>query len=292
MLPRELIKSVKHLEIVARRAVNDQLAGRYHSSFKGQGIDFADVREYQPGDDIRVIDWKVSARMDDLFVKQFQEEREMTVVLLVDISGSQNFGTKDKLKRETAAEIAALIAFSAIKNNDRVGLLTFSDRVDKYIKPKKGRKHVLRVITEILTPGETGRKTNIETALHYLSRVLSKRAVVFVISDYMDEGFSTALRIANRRHEIIPVIVSDPMEFVLPNMGLVNFEDPETGERVLIDTSSRKTRDRFETMMAKRKLDVEKMFQRNKIDAIHVSTNTDYVQSLMRYFKRRSRRNT
>ena len=291
MLPRELIKSVKHLEIVARRAVNDQLAGRYHSSFKGQGIDFADVREYQPGDDIRVIDWKVSARMDDLYVKQFQEEREMTVVLLVDISGSQHFGTKDKLKQETAAEIAALIAFSAIKNNDRVGLLTFSDRVEKYLKPKKGRKHVLRVITEILTPGESGRKTDIETALHYLSRVLSKRAVVFVISDFMDDGFSTALRIANRRHEIIPVIVSDPMEFVLPNMGLVNFEDPETGERILIDTSSRKTRDRFETMMAKRKLDVEKMFQRNKIDAIHVSTNTDYVQSLMRYFKRRSRRN-
>lgn len=291
MLPRELIKSVKHLEIVARRAVNDQLAGRYHSSFKGQGIDFADVREYQPGDDIRVIDWKVSARSNELHVKQFQEEREMTVVLMVDISGSQSFGTKDKLKQETAAEIAALIAFSAIKNNDRVGLLTFSDRVEKYIKPKKGRKHVLRVITEILTPGEKGRKTNIETALHYLSRVLSKRAVVFVISDYMDEGFSTALRIANRRHEIIPVIVSDPMEFVLPNMGLVNFEDPETGERVLIDTSSQKTRDRFETMMAKRKLDVEKMFQRNKIDAIHVSTNTDYVQSLMRYFKRRSRRN-
>lgn len=291
MLPRELIKSVKHLEIIARRAVNDQLAGRYHSSFKGQGIDFADVREYQPGDDIRVIDWKVSARLDDLYVKQFQEEREMTVVLLVDMSGSQSFGTQEKLKQETAAEIAALIAFSAIKNNDRVGLLTFTDRVEKYIKPKKGRKHVLRVITEILTPGERSKQTNIESALHYLTRVLSKRAVVFVISDFMDEGFSTALRIANRRHEIVPIIVSDPMEYILPNIGLVNFEDPETGERVLIDTSSRKTRNRYETMMAKRTLDIEKMFKRNKIDTIRVETNTDYVQPLMRYFKRRTRRN-
>lgn len=292
MLPRELIKSVKHLEIVARRAVNDQLAGRYHSSFKGQGIDFADVREYQIGDDVRAIDWKVSARTDELYIKQFQEEREMTVVLLVDISGSQQFGTQQKFKNETAAEIAALIAFSAIKNSDRVGLLTFSEQVEKYIPPKKGRKHVLRVITEILQPTQVGQKTDISVALHYLTKVLSKRAIVFVISDFMDRDFSTALRIANRRHEIIPVFVSDPMEYQLPNLGLIHVEDPESGERLLIDSSSKKVRATYETIMAKRKLDIEKMFQRNKMDMINVQTSTDYVAPLVRYFKRRSRRNS
>ncbi len=290
MLPKELLKAVRRLEIVARRAVNDQLAGQYHSVFKGRGMDFSDVREYQPGDDVRVIDWKVSARMDDLFVKQFVEERELTVILLVDASGSQTFGSRSRRKQETAAELAALLAFSAIKNNDRVGLLTFTDDVEKFVPPKKGRKHVLRVISEILSVDPKSRGTNIESALQHLSRIVRKRAVVFLISDFMDDGYEKALSIASKRHEIIPCVLSDPMEETLPNMGLVTFEDPETGRMLTVDTTSARVRDGYDRAMRRKRKEREKMFRRMRIEPISLRTGERYIEPLLKYFKHRARR--
>ncbi|QDG54110.1 DUF58 domain-containing protein [Persicimonas caeni] len=290
MLRKELIKAVKHLELVARRAVNDQLAGQYQSVFKGRGMDFTDVREYQPGDDIRVIDWNVSARMNDLYIKQFVEERELTVLLLVDASGSQTFGTYNRRKQETAAELAALIAFSAIKNNDRVGLITFTDQIEAFIPPKKGRKHVLRVITEILdfTPERSG--TDIPAALEYLSRITSKRALTFVISDFQDTDFETSLSIANRRHEIIPLVLEDPMETELPDMGLVPFEDPETGEIFTVDTSSKRVRSEFRSEALRRKKQLVRTFRKHKVDHIPIRTDASHIEPLVQYFRTRSKR--
>ncbi|MFW5968980.1 MAG: DUF58 domain-containing protein [Persicimonas sp.] len=290
MLRRELIKAVKHLEIVARRAVDDQLAGQYQSVFKGKGIDFTDVREYQPGDDIRVIDWNVSARTSELHVKQFVEERELTVLLMVDASGSQSFGTVNRRKRETAAEMAALIAFSAITNNDRVGLMSFTDQVEQFIPPRKGRKHVLRVITEILEAQPEQRGTDIAGALEYLSRITSKRTLTFLISDFQDTDFETSLSIANRRHEIIPLVLEDPMESDLPNMGLVPFEDPETGRVVTVDTSSKRARQEFRAIARKRKDELVTTFRRHNIDHIPIRTDADHIAALVGYFRNRSKR--
>ena len=290
MLPKDLIKAVRRLEIIARRAVNDQLAGQYQSVFKGRGMDFSDVREYQPGDDVRVIDWKVSARMDDLYVKQFVEERELTVILLVDASGSQTFGSRSRRKQETAAELAALLAFSAIKNNDRVGLITFTDRIEKFVPAKKGRKHVLRVITEILSVEPEGSGTDIAAALGYLTRVIRKRAVVFVISDFMDHGYETALNIASRRHEIIPCVISDAMEETLPNMGLVTFEDPETGRVLTVDTTSAAVRDAYEGAMSRKRKERDRMFRRMRIEPITLRTGERYIEPLLNYFRLRARR--
>ncbi len=290
MLRKELIQAVKHLELVARRAVNDQLAGQYQSVFKGRGMDFTDVREYQPGDDIRVIDWNVSARMNDLYIKQFVEERELTVLLLVDASGSQTFGTYNRRKQETAAELAALIAFSAIKNNDRVGLITFTDQVETFIPPKKGRKHVLRVITEILDFTPERRGTDLPGALEYLSRLTSKRALTFVISDFQDTDFETSLSIANRRHEIIPLVIEDPMETELPNMGLVPFEDPETGDIFMVDTSSRQVRREFRNIAQRRRDALVRTFHKHKIDHISIRTDKSHIEPLVQYFRTRSKR--
>jgi uncharacterized protein (DUF58 family) len=290
MLPKELIKKVKRLEIIARRAVNDQLAGQYHSVFKGRGMDFSDVREYQPGDDVRVIDWNVSARTNDLHVKQFVEERELTVILLVDTSGSQTFGSHARRKQETAAELAALLAFSAIKNNDRVGLISFTDRIEKFVPPKKGRKHVLRVITEILSTAPEGHETDIEGAIEYLSRIVRKRAVVFIVSDFMDDGYTKALDIASRRHEIIPCVISDPMEETLPAMGLVDFEDPETGQIVTVDTSSPSVRAAYDRAMSRRRKERDKTFRRMRMEPLSVRTGESYIGPLVNYFKLRAKR--
>lgn len=290
MLRKELIKAVKHLELVARRAVNDQLAGQYQSVFKGRGMDFTDVREYQPGDDIRVIDWNVSARMNDLYIKQFVEERELTVLLLVDASGSQTFGTHNRRKQETAAELAALIAFSAISNNDRVGLITFTDQIETFIPPKKGRKHVLRVITEILDFTPERRGTDLPGALEYLSRITSKSALTFVISDFQDTDFETSLSIANRRHEIIPLVLEDPMETELPDMGLVPFEDPETGDIVMVDTSSKQVRREFRRTAERQKEQLVRTFQKHKIDHIPIRTDASHIKPLVQYFRTRSKR--
>ncbi len=290
MLPKEIASAVRRLEIIARRAVNDQLAGQYQSVFKGRGMDFVDVREYQPGDDIRVIDWNVSARMDSLFVKQFVEERELTVFLLVDASGSQLFGTQNQRKREAAAELAALIAFSAIKNNDRVGLITFTDQVETFIPPKKGRKHVLRVITKILSQEVEAKGTKLDVALEHLSRLTRKKAVVFLISDFLDSGFEKPLDIANRRHELIPVVVTDPLEERVPNVGLVHLEDPETGRTLTIDTTSKRVRGAFEKAAAEQRARREQIFRRLKIDFVNVRTDEDHIAPLIKYFRSRTRR--
>ena len=290
MLPKDLIKAVRRLEIVARRAVNDQLAGQYHSVFKGRGMDFADVREYQPGDDVRVIDWNVSARMNELYVKQFVEERELTVILLVDASGSQSFGSRQRRKQQTAAELGALLAFTAIKNNDRVGLISFTDTIEKFVPPKKGRKHVLRVISEILGTEPAQRGTDIAGAIQYLTRIVRKRAVVFLISDFIDSGYETALNIASRRHEIIPCCISDAMEETLPNMGLVDFEDPETGEIVTIDTTSPAVRAAYDRAMSRRRTERDRMFRRLRIEPITVRTGERYIEPLINYFRLRAKR--
>ncbi len=290
MLPKEIIKAVKHLEIIARRAVNDQLAGQYQSVFKGRGMDFVDVRAYQPGDDIRVIDWNVSARMDDLYIKQFVEERELTVFLLVDASGSQLFGTQSKRKQECAAELAALIAFSAISNNDRVGLISFTEEVETFVPPKKGRKHVLRVITEILEQSATGRGTDIAGALEFLSKITRKKAVVFLISDFQDAGYEKALNIASRRHELVPIFLVDPMEEKLPNMGIVEMEDPESGELLTVDTTSARVRQAFEEAAASQREERLKAFRRRKIDHVMVRTEEDYIAPLIKYFRLRAKR--
>lgn len=288
MLPSELSKAVRHLEIVARRAVNDHLAGNYHSVFKGRGMDFQDVRAYQPGDDIRTIDWNVSARTDELHVKQFVEERELTVFLLIDVSGSQRFGTKNRRKQETAAQLAALTAFSAIKNNDRVGLIIFTDKVETFIPPRKGRKHVLRVIKEILAPDIKDRKTSIAAALEYLARVSNQRSVTFLISDFLDTDYEQALKIAHRRHEIIPLVLVDPMESRLPDLGIVHFEDPETGQIVAVDTSSRAVREAYSAHMARVRRDRDRLFKKLEIDALEIDTGEDHIDPIVRYFRRRA----
>ena len=287
---RELIKKVRKLEIVTRRIVNDQLAGSYHSVFKGRGMDFDEVRPYQPGDEIRLIDWNVSARMDEIFVKRFVEERELTVFILVDASASQRFGTRTKTKQEAAAELAAMLAFSAIKNNDRVGLIIFTDEVELFVPPKKGRKHVLRVISQILEFQPSGRGTRVGPAIDYFARVCKRRSVAFLLSDFQDTDYRQSLAVVSRRHDIVPIILIDPAEEALPAMGTASVEDPETGEVLLIDTMSRAGRRRYERLAVDLRERRERMFRQLKIDAIHVDTDKSYIEPLMGYFKLRSKR--
>ena len=290
MLRKELLKAVKHLEIIARRAVNDSLAGQYESVFKGRGMDFTGVREYQPGDDIRVIDWNVSARTNELHVKQFIEERELTVYLLVDASGSQSFGTQNRRKRETAAELAALLAFSAIENNDRVGLMMFTDEVESHLPPQKGRKHVLRVISEILDFEPERRGTDLSGALQHLARMTKKRAVVFVLSDFLETDFERSLNIVHQRHEVLPIVLSDPLERRLPKMGVVFYEDPETGRVIEVDTLNEQTRKAYRETMAERRQQRQRLFRKHRIDALEVSTDENHIEPLIEYFDRRAKR--
>ncbi len=224
MLAKDLIKRIRKLEISTRKVVSDMLAGQYHSVFKGRGMAFAEVRQYQPGDEIRIIDWNVTARMNDAYVKVFQEERELTVMLVVDISASEDFGSRNRSKAEVAVEVAAQIAFSAIANNDRVGLILFSDRIEKVIPPKKGRKHVLRVISDILSVKPLGRGTDLNVGLNYVSRLSKRKAVTFLISDFLAEQFETILRIVGRKHDLVPVVIADPLEEAFPKLGLVEME--------------------------------------------------------------------
>lgn len=290
MLRKELLKAVKHLEILARRAVDDTLAGQYESVFKGRGMDFTGVREYQPGDDIRVIDWNVSARTNELHVKQFVEERERTVFLLVDASGSQSFGTHNRRKRKTAAELAALVAFSAIENNDRVGLMMFTDEVESTVPPGKGRKHVLRVITEILDFDPVGRGTDVAGALDQLGRITNNRAVVFLLSDFLEPDFERSLNLVHQRHEVVPIVLSDPLERELPRMGVVHYEDPETGEAWEVDTLDGRVREAYRERMARLRSERDEIFRRHDIDALEISTDEDHIEPLIAYFDRRSRR--
>lgn len=290
MIPSEVMAQIQRIQIRTRRVVNEILAGQYESVFKGQGMEFKEVREYVPGDDVRLIDWNVTARTGHPQVKVMAEEREMTVMLMVDASGSGRFGSVSRFKNELAAELCAVLAFSAIKNNDKVGLIIFTDTVELYIPPQKGRKHVLRVIREVLYFEPTGRKTDIPAALHYLNNVIRRKAVVFLVSDYMAEGYETALRIANRRHDLIAVDVSDPREETLPNVGLVAVRDAETGRETLVDTAVPSVRAAYEKTARERAAQRDEIFKRTKVDAMHVRTDGSYVDELYRFFRMRERR--
>jgi uncharacterized protein (DUF58 family) len=290
MIPREILKEVRRIEISTRGLVNEVFSGEYHSVFKGRGMSFAEVREYQYGDDIRSIDWNVTARTGSPFVKVFEEERELTVMLLVDVSASGDFGTKQRMKAEVAVEICALLAFSAIKNNDKVGLIIFSDHVEKFVPPRKGRRHVLRVLRELLYHRPVGRGTDIAGALEYLTHVQRKRAVTFLVSDFRDEGFDKALAVAGRRHDLVAVRLGDAREQELPALGLLELEDPESGERVVVNTSSKAFRSAFRTVNAARRGTLDRMLRRSKVDVIDIATGEPWVKPLMRFFQGRMRR--
>ncbi len=287
---REILKKIRRLELRTRRLVDSMFAGSYHSVFKGRGMNFEEVREYNPGDEIRSIDWNVTARMNAPFVKKFTEERELTVMLVVDVSGSEDFGSVNSSKRELAAEVASILAFSAIQNNDKVGLLLFSDEVELFIHPKKGRMHTLRLIREMLYFQPRRRGTNLAAALEYLNKVVTRRAVVFLISDFLDEGYARPLAVAARRHDLVAIPVVDPGEEDLPDVGLVTFEDPETGEQIEINTSSRALRGAYLALEEKRKRGIEQELRKLGIDMIPLRTNEDYLRVLRAFFDRREQR--
>jgi len=286
----EVLRKIRALEIKTKGLVQTVFAGDYHSVFKGRGMNFEDVREYQPGDEIRAIDWNVTARLGTAFVKKFTEERELTVVLVVDVSASGNFGSVSQSKRELAAEVACLLAFSAIRNNDKVGLLLFSDRVELFIPPKKGRSHTLRIIREILFFEPAGRGTTPALALDYLNKVVTRRAVVFFISDFQTDDFSRELSVSGRRHDFIAVHVQDQREETLPNVGIITLEDAETGEQLEINTADRTTRARFSALAETRRAELNRTLRRNSIDAISLRTGEDYLPALRSFFKQRERR--
>ncbi len=290
MIPKELLKKIRLIDIKTRKSVNDIFAGEYHSVFKGRGMEFSEVREYQFGDDIRSIDWNVTARMGSPYVKIFEEERELTVMLLVDVSSSGEFGTSNQLKREIALEICALLAFSADRNNDKVGLLMFTDRVERFIPPKKGKSHVLRILREILVFKPKQRKTDLNEALNYLNRVLNRKAIVFLASDFIDEGFEKPLAIAARKHDLIPIVVTDPREENMPSMGLVELEDAETGEIILVDTSDFFLQKEFTERVSESDVKRKKTFSSVGLDAIEVYTDKPYIEALERFFNKRSLR--
>jgi len=290
MIPQEVMQKIRRIQIRTSHMANDILAGQYESVFKGQGMEFKEVREYVPGDDIRMIDWNVTARTGTPHVKLLAEERELTVMLMVDASGSGRFGSVGRFKNELAAELCAVLAISAIKNNDKVGLIIFTDAIELYVPPSKGRSHVLRVIREVLYFEPKGRKTDIPGALHFLNGVTKRRAVVFLVSDFMAEEYEVPLRIANRRHDVIGVVVSDPRESLLPEVGLVSIRDPETGREALIDTSAAPVRKRYAKEAAKRARIRDDIFRRTRVDAIHVSTDRSYVEEIYRFFRMRERR--
>lgn len=290
MLPKEIIRKIRRIEITTKKLVNDLFAGEYHSSFRGQGMEFEEVREYQAGDDIRLIDWNVTARTGTPFVKKYREERELSVMLLVDASSSGQFGTRSQLKEELAAEVCGLLAFSAIKNNDKVGMIIFTDEVEKFIAPRKGRAHVLRLIREILYFKPTGRSTNIAAALEYLNRVIRRKSVVFLVSDFLGSGYANDMLIANRRHDLIAIKISDQRESKLENFGMIDFEDAETGEIISIDTADYLFRNEFATRSTDLNQLLEKSFRRMKVDYIQLITGQDYARPLSAFFKKRERR--
>ena len=286
----EILKKIRTLEIKTRGLVDTVFAGNYHSVFKGRGMNFEDVREYQPGDEIRAIDWNVTARLGNAFVKKFTEERELTVMLIVDVSASGSFGSSTQSKRELAAEVACLLAFSAIRNNDKVGLLLFTDRVELFIPPKKGRSHTLRLIREILFFEPAGRGTDPALALDYLNRIVTRRAVVFFISDFQTPDFSHTLAVSGRRHDFIAVRIQDERETVLPNVGIITLEDAETGEQIEINTADRNVRTSFSDLADQNARDLTRTLRRNNIDAITLRTNEDYLPALRSFFRLRERR--
>ncbi len=290
MIPKEVLKKVRRLEISTRGAVNDVFSGEYHSVFKGRGMNFAEVREYQYGDDIRMLDWNVTARVGAPYVKLYEEERELTVMLMVDASASGDFGTAERMKGELAVEICALLAFAATKNNDKVGLIIFTDRVEKFVPPRKGRTHVLRVLRELLYFRPSGRGTDIEAALEYLTHVMRRRAVVFLVSDFLDTDYRRALTVAGRRHDLVAIRITDPRETAIPPIGYVELEDAETGQHLLLDTSDPDFQSLLTANVTREQEVREKMFRSMKVDFMEVRTDRPYFDTLMRFFRQRARR--
>jgi uncharacterized protein (DUF58 family) len=287
-LPEEVLKKVKMIEISTRKLVNNIFAGEYHTMFKGQGMTFADFREYVPGDDVRSISWPLTAKAGKPYIKKFEEERELTLILAVDVSGSADFGTGEYFKGEVMTHLAAVLAFSAVKNNDQVGLLLFSDQVEHFVPPKKGRGHVYRILRDLLYFKPLSTQTKMSTALQYLNGVMKKRAAVFIFSDFMDEGFDKALRILGDKHDVVACVVQDPAEEEIPSWGLVDLQDPETGEILTVDTSSKMFRDTYKDQHKRRKEVRDKMLRLAQVDRIDVVTKGDYFDSLIKYFRKKA----
>ncbi len=286
MTTEDILKKVRKIEIKTRVLTNEIFAGQYHSAFKGRGMTFSEVREYVFGDDVRTIDWNVTARFNHPYVKVFEEERELTALLMIDVSGSQEFGTF-RHKREYIAELAGVLAFSAIENNDKIGVVFFSNEVEKFIPPKKGRKHTLRIIREILSYEPKNRQTQISEALKFLTNAIKKKAIVFMISDFLTNDFEKSLLIASRKHDIIALRVNDKREFQLPNVGLINMIDAETGEQIWVDTSSARVRRQLQDWMQQKTEQVFKTFKKAGIDYVQLFTDTDYIKPLIQLFKKR-----
>lgn len=290
MLPREIVRQIRRLQLKARRAVEDLLGGEYHSVFKGMGMAFEEVREYQPGDDIRTIDWNVTARMGHPFIKRYIEERELTVILLVDWSGSHQFGSGRQQKREVAAELAAVLAFSAISNNDKVGLIGFTDQVECFVPPRKGTRHVLRLIRDALYYQPKHRKTSIRAGLQFLNRIQHRRAIVFLLTDFLDSGFEPMLKRTARRHDVLAIHIGDPREKEMPIAGLLEVVDAETGQQLLVDGRSRRTRAHFSELAASRREALQRLARSARIDLLEVGTDGGHLDALVQFFRQRERR--
>ena len=287
---KQILKNVRQIEIRTRGLVNQLFSGEYHSVFKGRGMEFSEVREYQFGDDVRTIDWNVSARFNHPFVKVYEEERELTVMLLVDMSSSQNYGTAEKRKRDIAAELCAVLAFSAIKNNDKVGMIIFTDRIEKFIPPKKGRSHILRIIRDIIAFRPEGAGTSIRAALEYFNHVMKKRSIAFLVSDFMDEDYDRPLKIVARKHDLIAVRLLDERERELPDVGLVKLFDAESGSQRWVDTSLKSVRDAYRRTWDDRVSELSRRFLLSNVDSIAIDVRQGYIQPLVEFFRMRERR--
>ena len=287
MSTSKLLKKVRQIEIKTKGLSNHIFAGEYHTAFKGTGMAFSEVREYQTGDDLRSIDWNVTARYNSPFVKIFEEEREMTVMMLIDVSASGNFGTNKQIKRELATELAAILAFSAIKNNDKVGIIFFSNKVEKFIPPKKGKSHILRIIREVLSFQPTGKKTDLSEGLRYFNSVIKKRSICFILSDFITPEFEKSIKIANRKHDLVGIRIYDKRENTLPNVGLMPIEDAESEEIIFLDTSDKKVRKDFKNNTLKQVQKLKKIFFSSGVDLIDIETGVDYVKPLINFFKNR-----
>jgi len=290
MLTKEILKQVRQIEIKTKGLVNQVFSGEYHSVFKGRGMVFSEVREYQFGDDIRNIDWNVTARFGHPFVKVFEEERELTIMLLVDLSGSQNFGSAEKTKQQIAAEISAILAFSALKNNDKVGLILFTDKIEQFVPPRKGKTHVLRIIRELLSFEPSGKATNIKGALEFLNNAIKKKSIVFMLSDFMDDGYDKILRICGRKHDLIGIVMDDPREESLPKIGLVKLKDAETGKEMWIDTSDKNVNKFLQKYKSESHSKRKMLFITSRVDSIEIKTNVPYLKPLTEFFKMRAKR--
>lgn len=286
----ELLKKVRKIEIKSRGLTNHIFSGQYHSAFKGKGMAFSEVREYQYGDDIRSIDWNVTARLNHPYIKVFEEEREMTVMLLIDVSGSNKFGTQKQFKEDLITEIAAILSFSAIQNNDKVGVIFFSDKIEKFISPKKGSSHILRIIRELISFQPENTATNISEALRYFSNIIKKRCTAFLISDFQDNNFDDAIKITSKKHDLVAIRIYDELEFSFPDIGLVKLKDNESGKTIWVDSSDKQIRNNFELWSKQHEKYLNEVFIKSGVDDVRISTNQDYVKTLISLFKKRESR--